>query len=440
MKTEAPSRPTLAREVTRWELVAMAINDVIGSGVYLLPAAAAALLGVASVWAVVLAGFAVALLVLCFAEASSYYDEPGGAYLYARDAFGAFVGFEVGWMTWLARVSSIASLANGFALATSYLWPAAADGVPRILLITMPIMMLGWINIVGVKKGARTAVAFTIAKTLPLLIFIVAGLFFVDWTVFGQIEAPPVAALGEAALLLLFAYAGFENTPAAAGEYRNPRRDIPFALLLMILFVTTTYTLVQLVALGTFPGLAESASPLAESAALFLGGGAALLMSIGAMISIQGNIASTVLIGPRYLFALANDGYGPRAISRIHARYRTPAPAIVVHLAIALVLALSGSFVQLALLSVIARLTSYIGTAAAVPVLRRRYGDRPNVVRLPGGPAIPALAFVISIGLLSSASTRNLVMAAVALVVGAVIFRFRRAPRIDDAVEPVTRR
>lgn len=124
------TQPSLRRAVTRWEIVGLSLNDVIGSGVYLLPAAAAALLGPASLWAVLLAGFAVLMLVLCFAEAGSHFDEPGSAYVYTREAFGDFVGFEVGWMTWLARIASVASLTNGMAQALTFLWPATAAGLP----------------------------------------------------------------------------------------------------------------------------------------------------------------------------------------------------------------------------------------------------------------------------------------------------------------------
>jgi len=418
----------LVRAVSRWQLVGLSINEVIGSGVYLLPAAAAALLGNASVLAVVVAGLAVALLVLCFAEASSYFDEPGGAYLYTREAFGAFVGFEVGWMTWLARIASIASLANGFAQATAFLWPAAGSGVARVMLIVGLIALLTWINVVGVKQGARTAVALTIGKTVPLVIFIVVGIFYVNWATLSPMERPQASALGEASLLLLFAYAGFENTPAAAGEYKNPRRDVPFALLTMITIVTLLYSGVQLVGLGTLPNVAQSQSAVAESARTFLGNGGALLMTIGAMISIGGNVGNTILVGPRYLYALAADGYGPRALARIHPKYRTPAAAIVTLASIALVLALSGSFVQLALLSIIARLFTYIGTAAAVPVLRRRFRDRPNAVRLPGGATIPLLALLLSLIFLSSTTLRNLLAGVIALILGAIIYRFRRPP------------
>ncbi len=431
--------PTLVRAVSRRQLVALSMNDVIGSGVYLLPAAAAALLGNASILGVIVAGLAVALLVLCFAEASTYFDQPGGAYLYTREAFGPLVGFEVGWMTSLARVASIASLSNGFAQATAYLWPAAGTGAVRAAIIVALIGLLTWINVRGVKHGARTAVALLLAKTIPLVIFVIVGIFFVQWSTVSNMESPAAGSLGEAALLLLFAYAGFENTAAAAGEYRNPQRDVPFALLSMITLVTLLYTGVQLVALGTLPGVAQSLSPVAEAAGVFLGGFGVLLMTLGAMISIGGNVGNTVLVGPRYLFALARDGYGPRALGRVHPEYNTPAAAIITLSAVSLVLALTGSFVQLAMLSIIARMTTYIGTAAAIPILRRKYGPQPNAFRLPGGMVIPVLALLLSAALLASAEWKNLVSGAVALAIGALIYRFRRPPESSDATrEPAS--
>jgi basic amino acid/polyamine antiporter, APA family len=422
------SRPGLVRAVSRWELVGLAVNDVVGSGVYLLPAAAAALLGAASVGAVILAGVAVALLVLCFAEASTHFDEPGGGYLYTREAFGRFVGFEVGWMTWVARIASVASLSNGLALAVAGLWKPAGSGVARIAVITLPLAALTWINIVGVKDGARTAVAFVIGKMLPLFIFIGVGVFFVHWSWVTDVHMPAGGTLGKAALLLLFAYAGFENTPAAAGEYRNPQRDVPFALLTMILIVTLSYSAVQVVCLGTLPGLAQSGSAVAEAAGTFMGAGGVLLLSVGAIISIVGNVGNTTLMGPRYVFALAADGYGPRVLARVHPRYHTPANAILTQSVIALALALSGTFVQLALLSVIARLATYLGTAAAVPVLRKRMGPHPGAFRIPGGPIIPTAAFLLTTTFLASAGWQDLLAGAVGLVVGGVIYTLKHEP------------
>jgi amino acid transporter len=403
---------------------------VIGSGVYLLPASAAALLGPASLWAVLLAGFAVMMLVLCFAEAGSHFDEPGSAYVYTREAFGAFVGFEVGWMTWLARVASVASLSNGFALALTFLWPGANEGLARALVITIPLALFAWINVVGVQYGARLAVGLTIAKILPLLMFVAVGVFAIDFSLIFPVAMPELSGLNEAAALLLFAYAGFENTAAAAGEFKNPRRDVPFALMTMILVVTLLYTLVQLVALGTLPDLAArvDGAPLADAAALLMGTWAGLVMTLGAAVSIEGNVGSTMLAGPRYLFALARDGYGPRVLAQVHPRYQTPWLAIITQAVFASALALSGSFVQLALLSLMARLATYIGTASSVLVLRRKFARTEDTIVLPGGPTIPVLALLLCLAFLATATLRNLIGGLIGLGVGALIYRLRRSP------------
>lgn len=420
------AEPTLLRAVSRWQIVGLALNDVIGSGIYLLPAAVAGLLGAGGVWAILLAGAAVTLLVLCYAQASSYFDQPGGSYLYAREAFGSLVGFEVGWMTWLTRVASAAALSNGLAQAVAAFWPVAATGVGKWSIVIGSLGLLTVVNVIGVRAAARSAATLAVAKMLPLLAFVAVGVFFVDWSRALVWQAPPLGNLGEGALLLLFAYAGFENTPAAAGEYRNPRRDVPFALVTMIVLVTLTYAAVQVVAQGALPGLAASASPLADAAGGFAGPVAALLVTVAAAISILGTNGNTMLFGPRYLYALALDGFGPRALARVHPRFRTPALAVWVQGGLALVLALTGSFVQLALLSVIARLITYMGTCAALLVLQPRFAGRADALVLPGGRLIPLLALLLSSSLLAAAGRQQLVAAALALVVGAVIHRFWR--------------
>jgi APA family basic amino acid/polyamine antiporter len=436
-----PEQPGLLRAVSRWQIVGLVLNDVIGSGVYLLPAGAAALLGGASVGAVALAGAAVLLVVLCFAEAASHFDQPGSAYLYAREAFGELVGFEVGWMTWLARVASVASLAVAFAQALGYLWPEARGGWGRATAIVLPVVALTVLNVVGIRSGVRTAVLLAIAKIVPLVVFVVAGTAAAlrqgghaaagagagggGGAAAGG--APGWRQLGAAALLLLYAYAGFENTAAAAGEYKNPRRDVPFALLTQIGIVTLLYAWVQWVALATLPGLAASATPLADASRRFLGEWGGWLLTVGATLSILGTNGNTVLTGPRYLFALARRGYGPRALAAVHPRFRTPAVAVVAQTVIALPLALSGTFTGLAALSVVARLATYLGTAAAVPVLRRKLGSRPGAFRLPGGIAVPVAASLLCIVFAASATPRDLLAGGVALVVGLAVYRLRRA-------------
>lgn len=422
--------PGLRRAVSRWEIVGLSINDVIGSGVYLLPAAAAAVLGWASIGAVGVAGFAVFLLVLCFAEAGSYFDQPGGAYVYTREVFGDFVGFEVGWMTWIARVTSIASLSAGFAQAVGFLWKGAGDpGWRNWVAISVPLLVLTAINFVGVKSGVRAAVFLAISKTLPLLVLIGAGIFVASWSQASSNPIPPDGDWGEAVLLLLFAYAGFENTAAPAGEFKNPRRDVPFALLTQILLVTLIYTAVQWVALGTLPNVAQSKTPLADAAHLLLGGWGGWLLTLGAVVSILGTNSNTVLSGPRYLYAIARDRASRRgagriaaAISWIHPRFRTPAVALVLQTSIALPLALSGTFTGLAKLSIMARLATYLGTALAVPFLRRKFAGSTTALRLPGGPLIPIAAALLCVVFALSAEQANLIAGAVALVIGGLLY------------------
>jgi len=423
------AQPELIRDISRWQLVGISINDVIGSGIYLLPAAAAALLGPFSLWAILLAGLAVAVLVLCHAQAASYFDQPGGAYLYTREAFGDFIGFEVGWMTWLTRIASVAALSNGLALAMAEFWPSANSGWARVAVISMALALLAWANVVGVKSGARVAVALTIAKLVPLAFFVLVGVFYIDWSLLAMPDDQPIlsGSFTEAALLLLFAYAGFENTPAAAGEYRNPKRDVPFAMLTMITIITLTYVAVQAVALGTLPALASAESPLARAAGEFAGPAAVLVLSVGAFVSIFGNLGNTTLIGPRYAFALADDGYGPRWLAAVHPRFHTPANAIIAQTAIALVLALSGSFVALAMLSVVARLATYIGTCSALLVLQKRFAAAPDALHLPGGMLLPIMGLALSLCFVAATSWKNLLAAAVALVLGVLIYHYRRS-------------
>jgi amino acid transporter len=416
-------RTGLLRVVSRWEIVALAVNDVVGSGVYLiLPVAAATLLGRASVWAILAAGFAVLLLVLCFAEAGSLFDQPGGAIVYTRAAFGDFVGFEVGWMTWIARVASIAGLSVFFARAVGYLWPGAKGGLGQDLTIVVPLLALTAINVAGIKSGARTAVVLALGKILPLLILVGVGVFAISWDRVFPVPMPEKGNFMKAALLVLFAYAGFENTAAPAGEFKNPRRDIPFALLVQIAIVTAVYTAVQLVAIGTLPDLGRSQTPLADAGRLLMGPFGGLLLTFGAVLSVLGTNNNTVLAGPRYLYALAETGRLPAVFARIHPRFRTPHVAILTQTGVALALVLTGTAEELAVLSTIARLATYIGTALAVPVLRRRMPATERTIRLPGGPVIPIAALIICGLFLSAAEKKNWIAGGIALAAGAVIY------------------
>ena len=422
-----PSTPALRRELGKWDLTAIGINQVIGSGIFLLPAAVAANLGSSAWIVVILVGGLSMLIGLNFAEAASRFEGTGGAYLYTRAAFGRFVSFEVGWMLWATRVTSWASIANGLADALGFYWPELRVGAPRVVLIVVLVSAILALILAGIRQSAIVVNAFTIAKLTPLVLFIALGLPHVS------VEAlrPDMAALtwtqiSTAALLLIFAFGGFEVIPVPAGETRDPTRAVPFAMITVLLIVAVVMTLVHIVAIGTLPTLAASRTPLADSAAVFLGAAGALLMTAGAAISMTGNNIGQALSGSRNLFALAEQSDLPRAVAHVHPRFRTPDVAIVATCLVTLVLALSGSFAALALLSAITRLLVYAGTCASVLALRRQ-GRAPFTI--PFGPVIPVVALVLSVAILYGASRPQLQMGASALAIGAALYIVARVTR-----------
>jgi amino acid transporter len=372
-----------------------------------------------------LVGLASLLIALCFAEVGSRFERTGGPYLPARVAYGRFVGFEVGWMMWFTRVASQASVSNGLALALAFYWPDLAAGVPRLLLISIVTLTLMWINIRGIKQSSWVVNALTIGKLVPLFLFIVVGIWFIDVDRLTTVPAVTLAQAGSAALLLIFAYGGYEVTGVPAGEAANPRRDVPFAFVMTILTVAVVMTLTSVVATGVLPDVAATQTPLADGAALFLGAVGALVISVGSVVSMTGNNMGQVLTGSRTIFALAENGDLPRWFARVHPGYQTPSNAILFTGVVALTLALTGSFVTLAAVSAVARLVMYLAVCTATLVLRRRrptaeMGDAQFTAPL--GPVVPVLASVVALSILAGATPQQLLMGAYALLAGAVLF------------------
>jgi len=412
----------LVRAVGFWGLVAMCINAVVGSGVFLLPTESYKLLGPFSLWAPLIFAVPVFILVLCFAEAASHFSEPGGAYLYARTAFGDFAGFETGWMNWIARLTSLASLSNGFVVSLARLYPPLGEGAWRASIIIGSIAILAAIHFVGVKYGAASIYVFTFGKLIPLVGFIVVSLIaFRNNPIPASLHLPgPGTHWNEAALFMLFAYAGFENLGVPAGEYRNPRRDLPGALLAGTLAIAAIYVLAQLGAMASIPNLSTTATPIADAAASIVGPIGAFVVTLGALLSMAGTNSGTVLEGSRMLFALSLDrNLGP--LRYVHPKFRTPSVAIVIHVVVATILALAGSFAKLAMLSAVARLTTYLFTCAAVPRLRKlNEGFRtPTLI-------LPVLGTVISLALFFTLNRSNFLAAAIALTVGAIVYLISR--------------
>lgn len=425
----AQDGPVLRRELGRWDLTAIGINQVIGSAIFLLPANVAVYVGPWGPLAFLLVGLASLLVALCFAEVGSRFDRTGGPYLPARAAYGRFVGFEVGWMMWFTRVSSQASVSNGLALALAFYWPGLATGASRMLLIATVTLVLMWINVRGIKQSSLFVNVMTVGKLVPLVLFIAGGIWFIDPANFGALPEVTLPQAGAAALLLVFAYGGYEVTGIPAGEASNPKRDVPFAFVMTILTVTMVMTLTSVVATGLLPGLAATATPLADGAAVFLGALGALVISVGATLSMTGNNMGQVLTGSRTLFALAENGDLPRWFARVHPAHQTPSNAILFTGAVALTLALTGSFVTLAAVSAVARLVMYLAVCTATLVLRRRQPDEvmgPAQFTAPLGPLVPIGASLVSLSILAGASQQQLLMGLYALIGGAVLFAIAR--------------
>jgi len=420
-----PNTPKLIRTVGFAGLVAMCINAVVGSGVFLLPHESFIRLGPFSLWAPLLFAIPVFILVLNFAEAASHFDQPGGAYLYARTAFGDFVGFETGWMNWLARTTSLASLSNGMVLALALLQPSLGEGAARYAIISAIIVILAAIHFLGVRYGAASIYVFTLGKLVPLVGFILVAL--IAWKsnpIPGSFALPgPGTKWSEVALFMLFAYAGFENLGVPAGEFKNPRRDLPFALLIGILIIAAIYALAQLGAMSALPDLSQTKTPIASAAAALIGPIGALIVTVGSLLSMAGTNSGTMLEGSRMLYALSLDRrMGP--ISYVHPTFRTPSVAIIIHAGVALAMALAGSFAQLALLSAMARLATYLATCCAVPRLRKLNEG----FRTPG-LIVPILGVVVSLAFVWNLDAQKLRIAAYALAVGAVIYFLTRESR-----------
>src|SRR5258708_977949 len=408
----------LIRTVGFWGIVAMCMNAVVGSGVFLLPSESYKLLGAFSLWAPLLFAVPVFILVLCFAEAASHFSEPGGAYLYARTAFGDFIGFETGWMNWVARLTSLASLSNGFVLALGFFFPGLKAPMPRAIVIILSIVILAIIHLLGVKYGAASIYLFTWGKLIPLVGFIVLALIaFKHNPIPASLHLPGAGTnWSDAALFMLFAYAGFENLGVPAGEYKNPQRDLPRSLLAGIVAIGAIYVLAQLGAMASLTDLSATDTPIASAAAAIIGPIGALIVTLGAVLSMAGTNSRTMLEGSRMLFALSLDpNLGP--VSFVHPRFRTPSVAIIIHAAVALIFALSGSFATLALISAVARLTTYLFTCAAVPRLRKLGGS----FRTPG-LVIPILGTLISLSLIVTLTRPKIIVAAIAMAVGAVVY------------------
>ena len=404
-----------------WSIVLLGINAIIGSGIFLLPNQAYALSGAFSLVVVLFDAVLAMSLALCFAEASGRFHRNGGPYIYARAAFGNFIGFEVGFMKAAISIIAWAAMANGFATALSAVVPVLNDPFYKNAIIILLMGSLGLINVLGVQVSKIINNIVTVGKLLPLLLFIAVGLFYVNAGNFTPMLPTGAAAetfsFGAAALLIFYAFTGFEAIAEAAEDMENPQRNIPRAIMVVMGLVSLFYFLILAISIGVLgPDLANTKTPIATAAAVFLGSAGGFLVTAGTLVSIGGiNLASSFLT-PRVIVAIADDHMLPPVFSR-YSRFGTPYVAILFATVVGILIALSGSFTTLAAISVVSRFAQYVPTCLAILVLRRKDLEHPSTLSVPWGPVIPVVAILVSLWLLVQADAQKILIGLGGLII-----------------------
>jgi amino acid transporter len=402
----------LVRAIGRWTLAGLMLNSIIGSGIFGLPSVVAGFLGKASPWAYLVTAAGVGLVMGCFAEVASRFREAGGIYLYAREAFGRFAGIQMAWISWLVRVTAAAANANLFVIYLAGFWPAVALPIPRLLVLSLLIGVLAYVNYRGVRAGARMSNVFIVSKLVPLSLFALMGLLLLRA---NPVAAPTFESPGgwlDAVLVLVFAYGGFEGALFPMSEAKDPQRDTPFALFVALAVTAALYTSIQVVVLGALPSPETAQRPLAAAAAQWLGPAGAALMSVAALVSVYGYLSAQILNAPRLTYALAERKDFPQAFATVHPRFRTPHISVVAFALLVWSLAAAGSFKWNVTLSAVARLSTFVLTCAAVPVLRRKHPGG-AAFRIPGGLLIPGLGIAFSLVLVTRMGWGELIIVGV---------------------------
>lgn len=421
----------LHRGLGRVDLAAITLTTVVGAGIFTMPAA---LVAAAGNWTLAVLVFTLALVsatALCTAEVASRFDATGGPVVYAHAAFGPFVGFVIGWLMYLSRLSSFGAVAAIMLDYAAGFWPALGAGIWRALAVTVFVALVAGINLAGVVRGALTSNVLTLLKIAPLVLLALVGLVLIAAPTATPLAPPNAAGFGNAVLIALFACMGFEVATVVAGEAREARRNVPSGMLWGVAAVGSLYLLLVLACLKLVPNLGASPRPLAEAAAALVGPVGATALAATAVVSCAGALLAWMIGAPRVLLALAERGDLPAALTKIHPVTRTPSAAIVVSAVLVWLLTVSGTFVYLATFSALSRLLTYASICVALLALRRRYGPAP--LPIPLGPvwaAVALLAAVVALGTTTPLVIRDVLIAVgLGLVVRALVTRHQRNSR-----------
>ena len=426
MRGSKEQKTGLRKEIGQLGFGAIALNGTIGAGIFALPAIALERAGLFSPWIYVACGVLIMAIVFVFARVASYFSDTGGPVTYATRAFGPFVGFQAGWLLTLSRAAAFAANAHLMVTYAGWFWPPLDDGTAHLVGVGVVCVLLTAINIVGIKQGMMAIFALTVLKLLPLVLLVFLGVSQTNPEIFAAADIPPLDSLGETMLIVFYAFVGFESAVIPAGEARNAKRDIPLALVRTILAITVFYFLIQIVTISVAPEMAGSRTPLADVAMILMGSIGAGILTMGAVFSITGNLTSSRLSAPRMLYAMGQLGSLPDWFGRVHPRFHTPSNAILFYAAFSIILALSGGFVLLAVISTIVRLMVYVMCIATLPVLHRKLGEYEGQFRLYGGMTVPAIALLISIWLMTHASQQSWLTTGGFMVLGGLLYLVTR--------------
>lgn len=404
MSSASASSEPLVRVIGTFGLAAAIINITIGGGIFRLPANVAGSLGAAAPIAYLVCAIAMGLIVLCIADAGSRVSLTGGPYAYVGTAFGPYAGFLSGVLLWMLGTFATAAVSTVFASSLGLLVPSLAGRVMEIGILVMAFGFWTLVNLQGVKLGVRLNSIATVAKLLPLLLVAIGGLFFIEPDNLRVAAMPATGDVARTSLLLIFAFAGIECALVPSGEVRDTARTVPRAIALAMVGITLLYITLQVVAQGILgSGLAQATvSPLADAAGASLGGWARALLLGGATLSMFGYLGGMTLSIPRMVFALARDGFLPRALAAVHATHHTPQAAIIFQSTLGLALAISGTFEKLAILANVSALALYLGCALASWRLRQiKIESAGTAFQVPLGGIVPWLAVAVIVWLLT---------------------------------------
>ena len=423
IQTQTSTEELLPRKLGTWGIWLLVVNGLIGAGIFGLPSGASELAGDYSVWIYAFCALLMVPVILCFAEAGSYFKGTGGPVRYGTEAFGPFLGFQSGWLYYVARLISFS--ANSVLLVESigYFFEPASQGIGRLIVLAFVCGVLTGINIFGSIGSVKTLAFFTFIKFSVLILLVFGGLILLGSRVLPSFDSsiPSGSDFGAAALLLIYAFVGFEGGVIPAGETKNPQKNIPRALIYGIFSVVILYMLIQLVAEAAVPNLSESSTPLLDaSSALFGDLGASLLM-MGIVTSVAANLMSNMFSTTRLTYALSLDQSLPKWFGNVHPKFLTPANSIFFFGGCAFIGAAMSSFTILAAMTVLSRLFLYIITCASIPKLRTKYQSN-TTFTLKWGYSIPILGIIACIWLMFQVSFTNIWMTLLFILIGSGLY------------------